>query len=95
MPTELKPLPDNCLPIRTEMETLYHELPRLLSEGHEGKFVLISGHEVAGVWATFEAALEAGYEKYGPDAQFIAQPVDHRDLVRLAPYFGPLGRVTA
>lgn len=95
MPTELKPLPENCLPIRTEMETLYHELPRLLSEGHEGKFVVVCGKEVASVWDTYEEALEAAYAKYGPDVQFIAQPVDRRDLDRLAPYFGPAGQVTA
>jgi hypothetical protein len=32
---------------------------------NEGQFVLIRGEEVAGIWPTFELALEAGYERFG------------------------------
>ncbi len=31
---------------------------------HEGKFVLIHGDEVAGVWDTYKDALEAGYGQF-------------------------------
>jgi hypothetical protein len=37
----------------------------------EGKFVLIRGGEIAGIWPSFEAALEAGYERFGPVAFMV------------------------
>lgn len=37
-----------------------------MAEGNnEGKFVLIHGDELSGVWGTYEDALQAGYDKFG------------------------------
>jgi len=46
-----------------EITTYGRELPNLLQ--HEGKFALIHGQEVAGVYASYEDALKVGYEKFG------------------------------
>ena len=48
--------------LEQEIKTYERELPNLLQ--HEGKFALIHGDEVAGVYDTYEDALKAGYEKY-------------------------------
>lgn len=46
-----------------ERRTYEEHLPELLSS--VGKFVLILGEEIGGRFDTFEAAIAAGYEKYG------------------------------
>ena len=47
-----------------EWTTFLRELPRLLAEGHEGKFALLKGKEVIGIYDTWEAGRLAGLEKY-------------------------------
>lgn len=49
--------------LSVELAVYEANLPELL--GSEGKFVLISGEEIAGAFATYGEALDAGYEKYG------------------------------
>jgi hypothetical protein len=78
------PLPAGFERIVTEMETYYRELPRLLEEGHAGKIALVQGAEVS-IWDTTDDALQYAAEKYGLRPT-IAQPIDERDLDRLAPY---------
>ncbi len=46
-----------------ETQTYQRELSRLLQE--EGKFALVHGEQVIGVYDTYEDALVAGYEKCG------------------------------
>ena len=46
-----------------EIETYRQNLPSLLLE--EGKFVLIHGGELVGIFDTYQDALTAGYEKFG------------------------------
>ena len=50
-----------------EMETFRRELPNLL-KADRGRFVLIKGHDVVGVYDTDVAAVQAG------DQRFVAQP---------------------
>jgi len=57
--------------LETELKT-YEEKKRSLL-GDEGKFVLIHGEELAGVWDTYEDALKAGYEKYGVTPFLVKQ----------------------
>jgi hypothetical protein len=51
------------MPLEKELETYNRKLPELLDE--EGKFVLIHGNEVAGVWHTYEDTLQEGYSRFG------------------------------
>lgn len=73
-------------PLVAEVATYFRELPRLLAEGEAGRFVLIKGDKVVGVWDTFDDAYQAGVLLYG-FGPFLAQPIDERDVHRLAPYF--------
>ena len=49
--------------LEREIKTYTKRLPELSAQ--EGKFVLIAGEEVGGLFETYQDALKAGYEKYG------------------------------
>src|SRR5437763_11282574 len=57
-----------------EEQTFRRELPRLLAEGHEGKWALIKGDEIIGLYATFDESCCAGLKRYLMDG-YIVQPV--------------------
>jgi hypothetical protein len=48
--------------LERELTTYKRELPGLLDR--QGKFVVIKGDEVAGVWDTYPDAVQAAYERY-------------------------------
>jgi hypothetical protein len=54
--TELPPAQPGS-ELAVEWETYRREVARLLAEGHEGKFVLIKGERILGLWDTWDAAL--------------------------------------
>jgi len=58
--------------LKTELEAYEREKSRLVSES-EGKYVLIQGTEVAGVWDTYADALSAGYAKFGLEPFLVKQ----------------------
>jgi hypothetical protein len=78
------PFDKKLLALQREIITYRRELPRLLAEGQEGRFVLIKGDQILSVWDTFEDAYKAGTERFG-FGPFLAQPVDSRDLNRVFP----------
>lgn len=49
--------------LEKELATYQHKLPGLLAD--EGKFVLIHGDDVAGIWDTYEEAVNQGYKQFG------------------------------
>ena len=49
--------------LKTEIETYLREKDRLVAES-AGKYVLIHGTYVIGVWDTYEDALKEGYERF-------------------------------
>jgi hypothetical protein len=56
-----------------EWAAYQRELPGLLAAGHEGKYVLIRGDDLEGVFDTQEDALNAGYDKFGLTPFFVHQ----------------------
>jgi hypothetical protein len=48
--------------LQKELETYNRLLPGLIA--HQGKFVLIKGDENAGMFDSYQDALDAGYAKY-------------------------------
>src|SRR5262245_5856700 len=61
--TELEDLPpDN--PLYREWVTYRREVPRLLAEGHEGKFALVKGTQLLGVYQTDNEATVEGYRRF-------------------------------
>jgi hypothetical protein len=68
------PEPDpNSATYRAQM-TFRRELPRLLAEGHEGKWALIKGNEIIGVYDDFDDGYQVGLDRYFRQG-FILQPV--------------------
>lgn len=51
--------------LAVELATFQSELSRLLVEGEEGRWALIRGPQVAGIWDTFADAVQAGDERFG------------------------------
>lgn len=71
--TEMPDWPKDDL-LYEEAQTFRRELPRLLAEGHEGKWALIKGNEVVGVFDTLDQTHWAGVERFGVQP-FIMQPI--------------------
>ena len=61
-------------PTYRESETFRRELPRMLAEGHEGKWALIKGDEVVELFMSFDDGYRAGRQRY-QFQPFIVQPV--------------------
>lgn len=59
--------------LKTELETFEAKRQELLARG-EGKFVLIQGSSVIGVYDTRADALNIGYEKFGA-APFLVKEI--------------------
>jgi hypothetical protein len=57
--------------LQTELKTYLEHRERLLEQ--EGKFVVIHGSEVAGVWDTYEDALKDGYQRFGLEPFLVKQ----------------------
>jgi hypothetical protein len=73
--TELPPGPPNKPP-DVEWECYRREVGRLLAEGHEGRWVLIKGEEIIGLFDTREAAMAEGYKRYLiPRERFLVHPI--------------------
>jgi hypothetical protein len=62
--------------LNREFQLYEDELPRLISEGAVGKFVLIGDGKCAGVWDTYEDALQAGYQGFGLDKRFLVKKIE-------------------
>jgi hypothetical protein len=82
--TEVPELPLDSQ-IYHESQTYRREMPRWLAEGQEGKFVLIKGEEVIGLFEKEEDAMAVGRERYllGP---FLVQQIRSREPVLRLPW---------
>ncbi|MFO0927720.1 MAG: hypothetical protein U0736_11890 [Gemmataceae bacterium] len=72
--------------IATEWDTYRREVGRLLREGHEGRFALIKGEQVIGLFATLEEARTAGYHRFLAQPFLIQQVRAHEPLYRHSRY---------
>jgi hypothetical protein len=67
-----------------ETETYRRLLPKLLVD--EGKFAVIYGDELAGVWGTWEDACGEGYRRYH-QAQFMVKEIREVEQVHIITRF--------
>ena len=81
-------IPEAMNHLRTEIETYYRTLPRLLEEEEVGRHVVIRGTTIHGVWDTFRDAVQYGHITFG-DRNFLAQDIDPRYLEPLVRIFDP------
>jgi hypothetical protein len=57
--------------LEREIQTYKDRLPEL--QASEGKFVLISGDTVSGIFDSYQDALTAGYERFGINPFLVKQ----------------------
>lgn len=57
--------------LERELETWRRKFPELLQ--HEGKFALVHGDEIADVFAAYEDAIQAGYQRFGLQPFLVKQ----------------------
>ncbi len=67
-------------PLQAELETYNKCKDELVAKG-EGKFVLIRADRVAGMWDTYEDALQAGYNQFGLEP-FLVKRIQRIDRVQ-------------
>jgi hypothetical protein len=70
--TELPPAQPNSQ-LCQEWNFYRQEVGRLLAEGEEGRFVLIKGEEIIGIWDTEEEAEAVAFHKYPLEPRLIHQ----------------------
>lgn len=73
--------------LEREMEIYRCELPRLLAD--EGKFVLIYGTEVLGIFEDEGDAVEAGYRRVGFATPFLIKQIRQKEPVYVVPSVFP------
>lgn len=66
--------------LRRERRTFKRERARLLAEGHAGKWVVIKGKELVGIYADMQEALRAGYDRFGLE-QFMVKEIAEKDRI--------------
>lgn len=71
--TQLPDMPSDSA-LYSEYNTYRRELPRLLAEGLEGRYVLIKGQDIVAIHETSDQSTEAGEELF-PDEDFLSQQI--------------------
>jgi hypothetical protein len=82
--TELPEAPPDS-PLCQEWNFYRHEVGRLLADGHEGKFVLIKGEAIIGIWGTREEAKDVALQRYLMQPCLIQQVRSREPLLRISP----------
>lgn len=71
-------------PLYDEWNFYRGEVGRLLAEGHEGRFLLIKGQAIIGIWDTLEEAKAAALERYLMQPCLIHQVRSREPLIRVS-----------
>jgi hypothetical protein len=83
--TELAPMAPNS-PLYHEWNVYRREVGRLLAEGHEGKFVLIKGEEMVGLFRGFEGGVGVGRAEYLLQPFLVQQVREREPVLRIRGY---------
>jgi hypothetical protein len=73
--------------IETEWNFFRREWQRLLAEGHEGRWVLLKGEEIIGIFDTLEEAKRVGVERFGLGPKLIQQVLRKYRVYRAGNYW--------
>lgn len=73
---QLEPVPPGFF-LTVEWDTYRREVPRLLSEGLEGKYILIQGSTIIGIWDT-EQESELAAARLDPRTYYHLGPIGPR-----------------
>ena len=74
-------------PLYNEWALYREEVGRLLAEGHEGRFVLIKGKQIVGIWDTRSDAKAVALRKYLMQPCLIQQVRSREPVVRVSARF--------
>jgi hypothetical protein len=69
-------------PLSTEWNVYRREVGRLLAEGHEGRWVLIKGEEIIGLWGTREEAFTVASKRHLMQPCLVHQIQTREPLLR-------------
>jgi hypothetical protein len=58
------------------------EVGRLLAEGHEGRWVVVKGEQIIGIWDTQEEAFADLYRRYQNVQALVHQVLEREPLLR-------------
>ena len=73
--------------LEREKAAFYRELPRLLkTRGNRGRWALVHGDEVAGIYPNFDACLEAGYERFGLSPFLIMEVAEKQKVISMTTF---------
>jgi hypothetical protein len=88
-PSPPEPLPDmmSGSQIETEWNFFRQQWPRLLAEGQEGRWALIKGEEIIGLFDTDVEARSVGVRRFGLAPMLIQQILRHYRTVRAGGYW--------
>lgn len=73
--------------ISREWNFYRREVGRLLAEGHEGRWVLIKGEEIIGIWDTMEEVDRVRLERYFMQAVLMKQILVREPIIRGPGYY--------
>ena len=86
--TKLPPPPPDE-PVDPEYEVYRREVGRLLAEGHEGKFALIKGDQIVGLYESWESAQAEGLKRWLMEGFCIKQLLTWEPVLRIRGYEAP------
>jgi hypothetical protein len=75
-------------PIASEWNFYRREAGRLLADGNEGKWVLIRGEEINGIWDTEEQAYAIATRRYPMQPVLIRQVLTREVVLRCSRFLG-------
>src|SRR5262245_47362761 len=84
--TELTPAQPGS-PLAREWETYRREVGRLLAAGEEGRYALIHGDDIVGIFDTWDEAREAGLNRYLLQAHMVRPILSREPLLRVSRFF--------
>ena len=76
-------LPEGTGPLAAESNCYRREVGRLLAEGQEGRWVLIKGDQIIGIWNTREEAFAVASNRFFRQAVLVKQILEWEPLLRL------------
>lgn len=76
------PQADPASALFTEWNTYRREVGRLLEENQQGRFVLIKGDEIIGLWDNEREAFAAGYQRFLGKAFMVHQVQERESVLR-------------
>jgi hypothetical protein len=65
--------------LEQELQTYLRERPGWVAQGLAGQWVVIHGEEVVGFYPNLDAALDAGYDRFGLEELFMARQIAEVD----------------